>query len=691
MNENKPQAPQGQTPRKNFGFRHNGPRPPMRTRTLSTSVPGTGVPGVRPPAPAGEGVTHAHTHAPGTVAAGASAAPQGHNHRVVLGRGARKIAGVGHVAGARMSIIRKEGRAPRRGAPRPVTHQKGEDVIPPLAEDSIRIIPLGGVEEIGRNMTAIEFGGDIVVVDIGFQFKDENTPGIDYILPNTKYLEERRDRIKAVLITHGHLDHIGGIPYIMPRIGNPPLYTRLLTSVLIQKRQEEFPHVPKIDMKVVEKNETVTIGKFKVKFFAVTHTIPDAMGIILQTPYGSIVHTGDLKLDHDDGVPTQIEVDEYDRAFKNEKVLLLMADSTNVENPGFSIPEKKVHKNIEEIIKNVQGRLIIATFSSLLERIMKIIEYAELYNKKVVIEGRSMKQNLEICKHLGLVKTKKETIITADEMENIPPERTIILATGAQGDEFAAMMRMSNKTHAKIRITPRDTIMLSSSVIPGNERAVQKLKDNLSRQGAKIIHYRIADVHSSGHANRDETAWIHRAIHPKFFMPLHGYHYMLRVHGDVAKEANGLKEEDVIIPDNSSIVEIQGGGAKIVKLKEKAPSGLVLVDGFSVGDVQDVVIRDRQMLSKDGIFIIFGIVNASNGKLKKSPDIISRGFVYLRESQELLHGVRMVIKDTIEASSRGMNPINIDLIKDAVTDSVSKYLLQETAKRPMVIPVILTI
>jgi len=615
-----------------------------------------------------------------------------HNgHRIVMGRGARKIAGTGHVAGARMSIVRKESRAPRRGPNRHNANSKNEDVIPPLAPDSIRIIPLGGVEEIGRNMTAIEYGGDIVVIDIGFQFKDENTPGIDYILPNTKYLEERRHMIRAVLITHGHLDHIGGIPYIMPRIGNPPLYTRLLTSILIQKRQEEFPHVPKIDMKVVEKNETVTIGKFKVKFFAVTHTIPDAMGIILETPHGSIVHTGDLKLDHVDGVPTETEVAEYERAFKNEKVLLLMADSTNVENPGFSIPEKKVHKNIEEIIKNVQGRLIIATFSSLLERLLKIIEFAEIYNKRVVIEGRSMKQNIEVCKHLGLVKTKKEVIISVDEIDNYPPDRIIILATGAQGDEYAALMRMSNKSHQKIKITPRDTVLLSSSVVPGNERAVQKLKDNLSRQGAKIIHYRIADVHSSGHANKDETAWIHKQIKPKFFVPLHGYHYMLRVHGDIAKEANGLKDEDVIIPDNSSIIEIQESGKKIVKLKEKAPSSLVLVDGFSVGDVQDVVIRDRQMLAQDGIFIIFGIINAHTGKLKKSPDIISRGFVYLRESQELLHGVRLVIKDTIDKTTRGMNPLNIDLVKDSITDSVSKFLLQETAKRPMVIPVILTI
>ncbi|MDR3558461.1 MAG: ribonuclease J, partial [Candidatus Pacebacteria bacterium] len=433
------------------------------------------------------------------------------------------------------------------------------------------------------------------------------------------------------------------------------------------------------------------VGKIKVRFFSVTHTIPDAMGIIIETPWGSIVHTGDLKLDHVDGVPTEAEEAEYERAFKNENVLMLMADSTNVENPGFSMPEKQVHKNIEEIIKNVQGRLIVATFSSLLERILKIIEFAEKYGKKVCVEGRSMKQNIEICKQLGLLKPKKETMITSEEIDQVPPERLIILATGAQGDEYAAMMRMANKTHKYVKITKRDTILLSSSVVPGNERAVQKLKDNLSRQGAHIIHYKIADVHSSGHANRDETAWIHKKIHPKFFMPLHGYHYMLRVHGEVAREANNLPEENVIIPDNGAILEIQEGGKKIVRLKEKASSNIVMVDGFSVGDIQDVVIRDRQALAQDGIFIVFAIINSQTGRLRKSPDIISRGFVYLRESQELLHEARILIKNTVEKSTHGMNPINVDYVKENITDEVSRFLLQKTAKRPMVIPVILTV
>lgn len=568
-----------------------------------------------------------------------------------------------------------------------LSERKEADSIPELAPGNIRIIPLGGVEQIGQNMTMIEYGNDIVIIDAGFQFKEEHTPGIDYILPNTKYLEERKHKVRALIVTHGHLDHIGAIPYIMDRIGNPPLYSRNLTTVMIKKRQEEFPHLAPIDFKVVEKHETIRFNDLKVRFFSVTHTIPESMGIIVDTPHGSIVHTGDLKLDHEDGIPSEHETAEYSK-FKNEKVLMLMADSTNVELPGFSTPEKSVHKNLEEIIKNAQGRLIIATFASLFDRIVKIVEIAEKYGKKVVVDGRSMKNNIEIAKQLNILKVKKETLIGIEEMENFPPERILALVTGAQGDEFASLMRMAIREHKHFKVTKRDTVVLSSSVIPGNERAVQKLKDNLSRQGAKIIHYRVSDVHASGHANRDETAWIHKQIKPKFFMPVHGYHYMLRVHGDIAVSC-GLSEEDVVIPDNGSIVEIQENGTKLVRLKEKAPSGIIMVDGFSIGDIQEVVIRDRQVLAEDGMFVVVAILNLNNGKLKKSPDLISRGFVYLRESQELLREARYIIKKTIEDSVQGMNPVNFDFVKGNVTDAVSKFLFQKTAKRPIVIPVII--
>ncbi len=566
--------------------------------------------------------------------------------------------------------------------------------IPKVALNNIRIIPLGGVEEIGKNMTAIEIGDDIVIVDAGFQFRDEDTPGVDYILPNTKYLEERKDKIRGVLITHGHLDHIGGVPYIMYRIGNPIMYARELTAVMIKKRQEEFPHLPPLDIKIVEKEDTIMLGKIKIKFFSVTHTIPDSMGIIIETPYGKIVNPGDIKLEHVDGVPTEKEENEYNQ-FQNaktekDKVLLLMMDSTNVENPGFSTPEKIVHKNLEEIIKNTKRRLIIGTFASQLERIMAIIEASERCGKKVIVEGRSMKQNIEIVKALGRLKVKKETVVPVEEMDSYPPDKVIVLATGAQGDEFAALMRMANKTHKYIKISNRDTVLLSSSIIPGNERAVQKLKDNLTRQGAKIIHYRTSDVyiHSTGHGNKGELEWLHKKIQPKFFIPIHGNHYMLRVHEELAQSL-GMPNENIIVPNNGMIIEIQDEGKKIIAIKETAPSSPVMVDGFAVADVQEVVMRDRKMLADDGMFVIVAILDLKSGKLRKSPDLISRGFVYLRESQELLQHTRLIIKKTIEDTTRGMNPINFDYIKSNVTDAVAQFLFQKTAKHPIVIPVVL--
>ncbi len=552
---------------------------------------------------------------------------------------------------------------------------------------NVRIIPLGGVEEIGRNMTAVEFGDDIVIIDCGFQFKEDDTPGIDYILPNTKYLEDRAGKIRGMFITHGHLDHIGGIPYIIDRIGYPPIFTRRLTSVMIRKRQEEFPNLRPLDIHEVESTDSIKVGNLRVRFFAVTHTIPDSMGVVVETPYGHMVFTGDLKLDHVDGVPTEAEEKEFS-FFDDKKVLFLAADSTNVERPGFSLPESVVQKNMDDIIRDTNGRLIIGTFSSQLERIMRIVESAERYGKKILVEGRSMKVNIEIVKQLGMLKVSEKTFIGPEQLESIPDSKVIVLATGAQGDEFAALMRVAIKTHKYVKIKKGDTVVLSSSVVPGNERSVQKLKDNLSRQGARIIHRDTMDVHASGHANRDETFWIHSKINPRFFMPLHGYHYMLRVHADIAK-ACGRAESDIIVPDNGAILEIRDEGTVFTRLKETAPNSLRLVDGFSIGDIQEVVIRDRNVLAQEGMFVIIATVNPKTGKLRKSPDIISRGFVYLRENQDLLSQTRLIIKKTIEDTTHNMQPVNFDYVKNNVTDAVARFLFEKTNKRPIVIPVVL--
>lgn len=604
--------------------------------------------------------------------------------------GTRPAMGGGRSASQIKRMMRRQKPMRRFGptGPRPAHNTNGTPsmAIPPIGEN-IRIIPLGGVEEIGKNMTAIEYGNDIIVIDAGFQFKDEATPGIDYILPNTKYLEERQHQIRGMFITHGHLDHIGGIPYIIDRIGYPTIYTRQFGAVMIQKRQEEFPHLKPLDIKVISGNETITCGSLKIKTFPISHTIPDAMGLIIQTAFGDIVFIEDVRVDNIKGVPTEEEEEQY-KQFAGKEALLLTMDSTSIEKPGFSLSESVVVENIEKYIKTATGRLIIGTFASQVERIIAIIKAAEKYGKKVVVEGRSMKTNVEIIKLLKLLDISN--IITIDQIEQYPPDRIVMLVTGSQGEEFAALMRIATKQHKYIQFRKTDTVLLSSSIIPTNHNAVIKLKDNLYRSDAKVITYLDSDIHASGHGNRDELKWIHEHVKYRFFMPVHGQHYMLRQHAELAMSL-GVPKENIVVPDNGSIVEIYDGGKSIRVLKEKAPSNLVLVDGFAVGDVQEVVIRDRMMLAQDGMFIVFAIIDAQTGRLRKSPDIISRGFVYLRESQDLLRDTRNLIKDTIEQTASGMNPLNVELIKANVTDTVSRHLFQQTAKRPVVIPVLLTI
>ena len=578
----------------------------------------------------------------------------------------------------------------RRGGfqqPRPHAKKK-DDIIPRLEDDVIRIIPLGGVEEIGRNMTAIELNDDIIVVDCGFMFQEDDTPGVDYILPNTQYLEDRKEKVKAIVITHGHLDHIGGIPYVLDRIGNPPIYTRRLTGVMIKKRQEEFPHLPDIDIREVETSETINVGSLKLRFYGVTHTIPDSMGVIIKTPFGGVTVTGDIKLNHDGNGVVDEEEKESFSIFKDEKILCMLMDSTNTERPGWSIPEHKVFETFEVILREAKHRLIVGTFASQLERVIKIIEIAEKYGKKIVVEGRSMKGNLEIAKELGLVKPKQGTLITAEQMSDYPESKIVILATGAQGDTYAALMRMANKTHRFIKLTKNDTLVLSSSVIPGNERAVQTLKDKIARQGPHIVTYQTSDVHASGHGNAEEAKWIHKQVKPKFFIPQHGYHYMLRSHGDLMQESCGLKPEDIVIPDNGTIVEIRNKGEKLVRLPVKAPMTTRIVEGLHVRDIQEAVIKDRQALAQDGIFVVVITMNLRTGKLRKSPDIISRGFIYLRESQELLGQSRLIIKKTVEDAFKKSNKVDIDDLKNDLTDTIAHFLLQKTHKNPIVIPVI---
>lgn len=569
-----------------------------------------------------------------------------------------------------------------------ITNDKNPVIPEVLDEDTVRIIPVSGVEEIGRNMNIVETKDDIIVIDAGFQFVSEesNAPGINYILPNTQYLEERKHKIRGLVITHGHLDHIGGIPFIMERIGNPPIYTQYLTSLMVLKRQEEFPQMEPVKMNVIKEGESFTLGKLKVKTFPVTHSIPDAMGVSIETKHGDVVITGDIKLVHEEGKVVVEERSSWEKVGLNNN-LVLLCDSTNADRSGFSTSEAKVYETLENIITASSGRLIIGTFASQFDRLISVIKTCEQQGKKVVMEGRSIKTNIDIAVMAKLLEVKPNTFIGANDINDYPSDKIVILSTGAQGEEFAALMRMATDKHKFITLTERDTVVLSSSVIPGNEIAVQKLKDNIYRKNVKVINYQGSHVHSSGHGNAGELVWVHQAVKPKFLIPVHGHHFHLKSHMYAAIE-NGFPRDKVVVPDNGTIIDIKNG-TEMIRQSVKIPTELLMVDGFTVGTRQEVVLRDRMTLAQDGMFVIIATVNSKTGKLRKSPDIISRGFVYLRENQQLLSEARVLIKRTVEKTTEKMNPIDLDYVKEQLTDVVSGFLMQKTQKTPMVIPVLI--
>jgi len=573
---------------------------------------------------------------------------------------------------------------------RELEERKGEP-IPEVKEGEYRIIPLAGVEEVGRNMAMIETVDDIIIIDCGYSFESEDLLGVDYILPNTRYLEERKDKIRGLVITHGHLDHIGGIPYIMERIGNPPIYCRSFSKLMILKRQEEFPDNEPLDIRVVDGDDEITLGSTPVRFYEMAHTIPDSMGVIIDTPHGQIINQADFELDHVDGTVSEEEQKVYDEVAKKE-TLMLMMDSTNIENPGFGVPEWKVHRDLEKIFQRTTGRLVIASFASLIERMARIIDLAGKYNRKVILEGRSMRTNVAVAQEAGLIKAPEGIFIQGKDADNYQPNQILILATGSQGEEFAALNRMANKTHHHLAFNEQDTVVLSASVVPGNEKSVAALKDNIARSGADIITTKTSGdlvVHASGHGNRGEIRWLHEKLKPKYFMPQHGSRYMLELHKKLAVNDMGMPSDHVIVPENGSILEIKEGGTKFEKLPQKAAGETLTVDGLNIGDIQDVVIRDREILQTEGIFVIIVAINPKNGKLRKSPDLISRGFVYLRESKELLSNTRDLVRNVVEDAAKGRKSVNFDYVKSKLTERTRRYLRQQTGKEPLVIPVVI--
>jgi ribonuclease J len=553
--------------------------------------------------------------------------------------------------------------------------------------DSLRVIPLGGLGEVGRNMTLLEYKRKILIIDAGLRFPEEDMPGIDYIIPNIGYLRNREKDILGTVITHGHYDHIGAVPYLIDKIGNPPIYSSALTRGIILRRQEEFPAKPRLNIFVVKDGSKVKLGPFEIEFFRQNHNIPGSLGLFIQTPVGNIVYTSDFKFDENpiNDLPTNFK---KLRKIGGRGILLLMSDSTGAEEEGHSLSEKTIEKNLNEIFRKAKGRIIAATFASLLNRIQQIIILSEKYGRRVCIEGYSMKTNVEIAKHLGYLKAKKKTLIRAKNVSDYPDSEITILCTGAQGEGQAVLMRLANKEHRFLQLKKGDEVIFSSSVVPGNERTVQILKDELYRQGAKVFHYKMMDIHAGGHAQKEELEEMIKIMRPKFFMPVHGQHSMLISHGEIAGNA-GLTKKNIIIAENGQIINLKKKEFSIEK--RTVPSNYVMVDGLGVGDVGEVVLRDRQMLSKDGMFVIVAVVDRQTGQVKGSPDIISRGFIYLRESKELLAQTRRKVIDIVNKTAGSGGAVNWVYVKDEIRNKIGQFLFSKTQRRPIILPVVIEV
>ena len=554
-------------------------------------------------------------------------------------------------------------------------------------QQNLRIIPLGGLSEVGRNMTLLEYGRSILIIDMGFRMPEEDMPGVDYIIPNIDYLKGKQKNILGLVFTHGHYDHIGAVPYLIEKVGNLPMYASPLTRGIILKRQEDFPLQPKLDITEVKDGTIINLGPFRIEFFRQNHNIPDNLGLLISTPVGNILHTSDFKFDENpvNDLPTNFG---KLRSFGKRNILLLLSDSTGAEEPNHSLSEKTIQENLEQIFQRVSGRIIAATFASLINRVQQIITISEKYGRKVIIEGYSMKTNVEISRILGYIKTKKGTIIKAKDSERYPDSKITILCTGAQGEGQASLMRITSKEHKSLRLKRGDTVIFSSSVIPGNERTVQFLKDEILRQGCKVFHYKMMDIHAGGHAQKEELEEMIKLIRPRFFLPIHGQYSMLVSHGELAKNC-GIPEKNIIVAENGQIINLTRG--RIFIEKNIVPSNYIMVDGLGIGDVGEVVLRDRQTLAKDGMFVIVTIIDRQTGKVKGSPDIISRGFVYLKESKTLLQDTRKKVIKIVDDAAGSGGAVNWIYIKDEIRNKIGQFLYTKTQRRPMILPVVIEV
>lgn len=546
-------------------------------------------------------------------------------------------------------------------------------------KSKLSIIPLGGVGEIGKNMTVYGYGSDLIVVDAGLKFPEEEMLGIDAVIPDISYLMENKDKVRAIFVTHGHEDHIGGLPYVLKNL-NVPVYGTRLTLGLIENKLKEHGLLETTKLIKIDGDSRITVGAFDVSFFYANHSIPDTGGFAIDTPEGLVVHTGDFKFDH---TPVDGRKADFHKLadYGARGVLALVSDSTNAERPGFTPSERTVGKTIEDIVSKAPGRVILATFASNIHRIQQVINAAEKCSRKVAVVGRSMVNNIQIAVQLGYLEVNPATMIDDNDIGKFPAENLVILCTGSQGEPMSALTRMARSAHRKVEIYPGDTVVLASSPIPGNEKYVSRTIDQLFRVGADVIY---RGVHVSGHGSQEELKLMLNLIQPKYFLPMHGEFRMQRQHADLAV-ATGVDPDNIFILDNGDVVEFENGAGR---LGAKVTAGMVMIDGLGVGDVGNIVLRDRKLLSQDGILVVVVTLSKTTGAVLSGPDIISRGFVYVRESEALLEEANKLVESTL-ARMVSDNINEWSSLKTGVRDALGRFLYEQTRRRPMILPIIM--